>query len=151
MKDEWKILKGNVNMWEDMDFQLLAGCRVLVVDDSSDITSLLADAFAMAGAHTVQVNSGTGAMDLLKAGGFDIVVLDLVMPQPDGWRVLEFMRNSPKWLNRTIISTANRYDPHVAEALTEYRVAHLFKPFLVTDLIAISWGLLARVEYTAAA
>lgn len=129
----------------------LAGRNVLVVDDSKDITSLVAETFALAGAHPIQVNSGKAAMIFLAAGGFDLVVLDLVMPQPDGWRVLQFMRSCPGWLKRTIVLTANKYDPRVAQAIQEYGVAHAFKPFVLTDLIDKACVLLAKVEYTAAA
>jgi CheY-like chemotaxis protein len=127
--------------------QVLAGQKILIVDDLKDITSLMADTFALVGAQTVQVNNGTEAMGHLRAGGFAIVVLDMVMPQPDGWRVLEFMRSRPDWLQRTIILSANRYDPHVAQAIREYGVAHLFKPFLLTDLIAMAGSLLTKIEY----
>ena len=129
--------------------QVLAGQRILIVDDLTDITSLVADTFALVGAQTVQVNNGTEAMAHLRAGGFAIVVLDMVMPQPDGWRVLEFMRSRPDWLPRTIILSANRYDPHVAQAIREYGVAHLFKPFLLTDLITMASNLLTNMEYAA--
>ena len=134
-----------------MKSESLAGRRILVVDDSKDITSLVAETFDMAGAQPVQVNSGTEAMVFLMAGGFDIVVLDMVMPQPDGWRVLQFMHSRPEWLGRTIILTANRYDPHVLETVKESRVAHLFKPFLLTDLITTAGRLLARLNRATAA
>jgi CheY-like chemotaxis protein len=128
---------------------MLAGRKVLIVDDSIDITSLVADTFALVGSQTVQANNGTEAMGHLRAGGFAIVVLDMVMPQPDGWRVLELMRSRPDWLQRTIILTANRYDPRVAQAIRKYAVAHLFKPFQLTDLITMASSLLKKIEYAA--
>ncbi|MCY2931677.1 MAG: response regulator [Planctomycetota bacterium] len=129
----------------------LAGCRVLIVDDSRDITSLVAETFAAAGARPVEVNNGTDAMVFLMAGGFDIVVLDMVMPPPDGWRVLQFMRSRPKMLARTILLTANKYDLRVARTAEEYGVAHLFKPFLLENLITAACRLLAQPEHTTAA
>ena len=71
---------------------MLNGKRVLVVDDSPEMTSLLAEVFADAGARVTQANRGQDAMDLLAADRFDLVLMDLTMPQPDGWRVLRFVR-----------------------------------------------------------
>jgi len=131
--------------------QPLAGRRILIIDDSKDITSLVADTFSMAGAQSTQVNNGADAMMFLITGGFDLVVLDMMMPQPDGWRILQFMHEQPEWLRRTIILTAKRYDGCVAHAAEQYGVTVLYKPFLLTELIETACRLLASGERTTAA
>jgi hypothetical protein len=61
------------------------------------------------------------------------------------------MRYYPKWLGRTIVLTANRYDLHVAQAVKEYAAICLFKPFLLTDLIATACRMLTGLAHTKAA
>ena len=66
-------------------FSPLAGKRVLVVDDSPQITALVGDVFALCGAVVSTANSAPDAMAQLQIAPFDLVVLDLVMPGQDGW------------------------------------------------------------------
>jgi DNA-binding response OmpR family regulator len=63
--------------------------RILVVDDQPD--SLLAARVALAGAghDCVLAADGERALDLLVAGGFDVLVIDPAMPLHDGWPVLQ--------------------------------------------------------------
>ena len=69
---------------------------VLVVDDDDDIRMLLELALSLEG-HTVATASGGGpALEALRGGdlsrGMPVVVLDVQMPDLDGWQVLEAMR-----------------------------------------------------------
>jgi DNA-binding response OmpR family regulator len=129
----------------------LTGRRVLVASDSPDIAALVADTFASVGARPIQANSPTQAKLCLLAGGFDIMVLDLGAPRPGGWNALQLMGRHLALRGRTIILTANRYDPLVAQAIQAHAVARLFKPFLLSDLIALAGDLLANYEHTWAA
>ncbi len=129
----------------------LVGRRILVVDDCKDITSLVAEAFASIGARPVEVNNGTEAMMMLLTTEFDVMVLDMVMPHPDGWRVLDFARRRPEWLGRTIIVTAYRYSPQVSAAVGQYGVAHLFKPFMLADLIGAASRVVEQARFESAA
>ncbi|MFI7585646.1 BTAD domain-containing putative transcriptional regulator [Spongisporangium articulatum] len=70
--------------------------RVLVVDDSGVNRRLLAAAVTGLG-HEVQVaDNGRRAVDLLRAGDFDVVLLDLMMPVLDGFATLAELKADPE-------------------------------------------------------
>ncbi|HTC81340.1 MAG TPA: response regulator [Acidimicrobiia bacterium] len=69
--------------------------RILVVDDQPD--SLLAARAALVGAghDCVLAADGERALELLAAGGVDVVVIDPAMPLHDGWPVLAAAGSTP--------------------------------------------------------
>ncbi len=129
----------------------LAGRRILIVDDSRQITSLLRDVFASCEARTTGVNNGQTAMVQLQLGAFDLVLLDLVMPAPDGWDVLRFMRSvQPGLLERTILLTGDRYHCGPVRHIGETDIPVVYKPFDVYELRSIACEVLAAVAASGA-
>jgi CheY-like chemotaxis protein len=115
----------------------LDGRHVLVVDDSKEMTSLLADVLTDAGARVTEANGGEAAMSFMAAADPDVIFLDLAMPEPDGWKVLRFMRTFlPHLLPRTIVLTAEAYPGQESPRLKNMRMACMPKPFLLADLVA---------------
>jgi len=67
--------------------------NVLVVDDEQGMREALAQSLESLGHRVVQAEDGRQALSLLRYHeGFDVVVLDLVMPKMDGWEVAHFTR-----------------------------------------------------------
>jgi CheY-like chemotaxis protein len=122
-----------------------AGRTILVVDDFPEMTSLVADVFTNAGAKVRQVQRGADALPLLSRGAFDILILDLAMPQINGYLLLRFLkRRHPESLARTIVLTATNPGDHQALAeLEKYQVATLFKPFAIAQLLRTACHLLS--------
>ncbi|MCG3177966.1 MAG: Sporulation initiation phosphotransferase F [Phycisphaerae bacterium] len=117
--------------------------RILIIDDWPEITSLVTELFAEFDARVSVANSGWEGIVQLNFNRFDLVILDLVIPNPDGWQILKFLKRfKPQLLTRTIVLTAYRYDHRTIEALTDHPVAHLFKPFKLDELRATAAGLL---------
>jgi CheY-like chemotaxis protein len=98
--------------------------RILVVDDLPD--SLLAARAALAGAghECVLAADGERALELLAAGGFDLIVLDPAMPLHDGWPVLAAAGDVP-----VVVTSAARLGAGDV-------AAHLPKPCAASDLLA---------------
>lgn len=70
--------------------------KILVVDDELQIhtfirISLVAEGLEYCGAHSI-----AEALDVLKQGGIDAVVLDLGLPDGDGIRLLEYLRSQSR-------------------------------------------------------
>jgi DNA-binding response OmpR family regulator len=63
------------------------GC-VLVVEDEDDLRVLLASALSDAGHQVVTAVDGVAAVEVLRSGGVDAVVLDVMLPRLDGFGVL---------------------------------------------------------------
>jgi two-component system, cell cycle response regulator len=73
---------------------------VLVVDDDSVNRLILSRALEREGHHVRAVANGLEALEALHDGLFDCVLLDVLMPQMDGYQVLAHIRSDPK-LRRT--------------------------------------------------
>ena len=66
--------------------------RVLVVDDEPPIRALVAKIVERAG-HPVEVaRDGAEAIDKLEEGDFQVIVLDLMMPNIDGYALIDYLK-----------------------------------------------------------
>ena len=67
------------------------GERVLVVDDEPVVIELAHRALVRAGYHVTSATGGDGALRLVAEQSFDLVLLDVNMPAPNGWQTLHTM------------------------------------------------------------
>jgi DNA-binding response OmpR family regulator len=66
--------------------------RILIADDEHALSKALSLKFTHEGFETVVVGNGEEALAEIKKGGVDAVVLDLVMPKVDGFKVLQTLQ-----------------------------------------------------------
>ncbi len=66
--------------------------KILIADDEKAIVRALALKLTNAGFITDVAVNGLEAIEKIKVTKFDLIVLDLIMPEKDGFAVLEFMR-----------------------------------------------------------
>jgi two-component system response regulator BaeR len=66
--------------------------RILIVEDDIKIAALLADYMNAAGWQTNSVADGRSAVDAIRAGGYDLVLLDVMLPELDGIGVCREVR-----------------------------------------------------------
>jgi DNA-binding response OmpR family regulator len=71
----------------------MAGERILVVDDELPIRLALKTAFAREGMVTEEASGGKEAMELIHTGRFDLIVLDIMMQDIDGYTILQKLRS----------------------------------------------------------
>jgi DNA-binding response OmpR family regulator len=71
----------------------MKGTRVLVVDDDPDIRGLLAELLRRAGHDVVEAENGRAGLRAFHASTPDLVLLDVSMPELDGWQTLERIRD----------------------------------------------------------
>jgi CheY-like chemotaxis protein len=76
---------------------------VLVVDDDAVNRLLLSRALERDGHHVRAAANGLQALQALRDGLFDCVLLDVLMPEMDGYQVLEHMRSDPKLRHTPVI------------------------------------------------
>ena len=69
------------------------GLSLLVVDDDPRIRTTLLEGLTMAGHRVTAVASGKDALARLRTESFDVVLLDLRMPEMHGLEVLQIMRD----------------------------------------------------------
>jgi CheY-like chemotaxis protein len=82
--------------------------RVLLVDDDLPFRDMLGQALVLAGFDTAAAATGTEALEQMRMGAIDAVVLDIIMPEMDGIEVLREMRRLNHHLPVVVISGGGR-------------------------------------------
>lgn len=78
--------------------------RILLIDDNSDITTMLAKYFRLKG-HVVSVsNDGRNGLEMIENENFDVTLLDLAMPEFSGRDVVDHLHKNGKIENKLIVS-----------------------------------------------
>ena len=103
------------------------GSRVLAVDDEPPILSLLTTALEAEGYQVEFATNGRDALDMIKRQAPDAILLDLMMPDLDGWQLIEVLRADPVTSQIPIIILSAAYDAVKHPALGS--LVFLAKPF----------------------
>ena len=103
---------------------------LLVVDDNEINRDLLSRYLTRLG-HTVQVApDGHRALEMINTGAFDLVLLDIMMPELNGYQVLQHLKGSPNWRDLPVImiSALDEMDS-VVRCIELGAADYLSKPF----------------------
>ena len=68
--------------------------KILVVDDDRDLVECMADALEVEGFNVVKAYDGVQCWDKVKSAAPDLIVLDVMMPNKDGYQVAEELSKS---------------------------------------------------------
>jgi len=102
--------------------------RVLVVEDDEGTRELLRARLVNEGCRVVEAANGRIALERLAAEDVDIVLLDLMMPEMDGFEVIEHLRASERWRTLPVfVITARDLDAVDRRRLNGYVEAVLAK------------------------
>ncbi|MGE0789198.1 MAG: response regulator transcription factor [Sandaracinaceae bacterium] len=117
--------------------------RVLLVEDEAPILDGLAALFDSQGWRIATAKNGAIALEKLTGDRFDLVILDLMMPEVDGLTVLRQTRangdDTP-----VLVLTARGAEEDVVAGLEAGADDYVTKPFGVRELVARAKGLLRR-------
>jgi serine phosphatase RsbU (regulator of sigma subunit) len=104
--------------------------RLLVVDDTEMNRDLLARRLRALGHEVTVAENGSRALEILAGGGFDLVLLDIMMPEMDGYAVLERLR-ADRELSRIPVVMISAVDEiaSVARCIELGAADYLPKPF----------------------
>jgi two-component system KDP operon response regulator KdpE len=116
---------------------------ILVVDDEPPMRKLLSSNLKASGYAVRSASDGTEALKLLEEHPFDLLLVDMNMPGPNGLQVLEAVRRSTG-VPVLMVSGRGRERDKV-EALDLGADDYLNKPFGVAELLARVKALLRRV------
>lgn len=117
--------------------------KILVAEDDRKISSFLKKGFAQEGYSVELVDNGEDALALASRGGFDVVVLDLLLPRMDGWTVIQRLRAARVKTPVLILSARGQVEDRV-RGLQLGADDYLPKPFSFTELLARVRGLVRR-------
>lgn len=112
--------------------------RVLAVDDEPTNVLILVEILEGAGYTVETAKGGEEALRKIRDQPFDLVLLDWMMPQPDGFEVLAYIRANPLTADMlVIIQTARAMTTEVARANSVGANAVITKPFSEEELITL--------------
>ncbi len=107
----------------------------------------LSQALAREGYEVISVENGKKAIEAVQSYQFDFVITDLIMPELDGWEVLETIRQSQlQPLPRVIIITAHGKDDARKIAIERGAWAYLEKPYIIERIKDILKGNYTRLN-----
>ena len=121
--------------------------RILVVDDNKSNRLLMEMGLKRQGHEVFTAENGRLALELLQNQPIDLVLLDIVMPEVNGFQVLEMMKNDPTLADiPVIVVSAMEHIESVVKCIEMGAEDHLTKPFDPTLLQArINASLLKKI------
>ncbi len=112
--------------------------RILVVDDDENILSLERTILEQKGFDVTGASGGAEALKLLAAQVFDLVLLDVMMPEVDGFTVCRKIKEDPRLKDVPVIFlTAKGGGEALAEGFESGAIMYINKPFTANKLLTI--------------
>ena len=114
----------------------MSGVRVLVVEDDPSVRGLLQTLLVAEGYTVSTASDGLGGLGLMAATRPDLLLLDLVMPDLGGVRVIQELREDPE-LARIPVLVVTGHEEAVPDMRAQLGEDNVFlKPFAVGELLA---------------
>lgn len=106
--------------------------HILIVEDDPSIAELLTINMAVAGFKTSHADDGTKALQYIEKEAFDLAVLDIMLPGPDGFELLPYMKEKKI---PVIFVSAKGGEQDRIKGLVLGAEDYLVKPFSVPELL----------------
>ena len=81
--------------------------KIVLVEDDPLLIDIYATKFREAGFQVAVVDRGDAAAGVIEKERPDIVVLDIVLPQKDGWDILRSVKSNPKTKDIKVVMLSN--------------------------------------------
>jgi two-component system OmpR family response regulator len=121
------------------------GARILVVDDEPNIANLVATALRYEGFEVETEATGRGAVAAVRARNPQLVVLDVMLPDLDGFAVQEQLRHDGRRVPVLFLTARDTVQDRV-RGLTLGGDDYLTKPFSIDELVARVRAILRRTR-----
>jgi DNA-binding response OmpR family regulator len=113
---------------------MASGARVLVVDDEQSLRRLLRLYLEKEGYEVVEADDGLDALSLLRRGGIDVALVDVMLPDLDGFEVLRRIRTESGI--PIILITARGEESQRIAGLELGADDYVVKPFSTPEVVA---------------
>lgn len=110
--------------------------KVMIVDDDAHVRIAVKTILSDAGFEVVVADGGKKCIDLLQGGFSGVILLDIMMPDMDGWDTIESIldNNLEQGIAIVMLTAKNAPDAKMI-GLQEYVIDYITKPFDNSDLI----------------
>ena len=123
--------------------------KILIVDDEPNVLELVNYNLKLNGFSTDIASDGRTAIQKIKEGAFDLVILDQMLPLVSGIEVLKMIREHKDLSNTPVLMlTAKSEEADVVQALNFGADDYITKPFRVHEMIARVKSILRRSSST---
>lgn len=103
---------------------------VLIIEDAADLAELIARSLAKRGIETRLAETGKAAMRLIDQRRPQVILLDIHLPDMDGWQVLDYARRQFDDFSARVIVISSSDEEQDRRRSQQYGVDHYFvKPF----------------------
>ena len=117
--------------------------QILIVDDEKPICDLIQMSLTRAGYHCTCVYDGLAAADILERNVFDLILLDVMLPNADGFELMEYIR--PLGIPVIFLTARGSVDDRV-RGLRMGAEDYMLKPFEPEELLARVENILRRTR-----
>ncbi|HLA44747.1 MAG TPA: response regulator [Aggregatilineales bacterium] len=112
------------------------GVKLLIVDDEPFTVEMISTYLQMNGFECTGAHSGTDGLALLKNTNPALVILDLMMPDIEGFEFCERMRSDPQFATIPVLIVSARTDQEAMDrAFNAGANDYLTKPFQLAELM----------------
>ena len=110
--------------------------KILVVDDDEDaLFSVKTVLENNSNEYEIQTaKDGIKCLDILKEETPDLILLDLMMPNMNGWQVLDIIQGNLKWRRIPLLIITAVGDPEFKKSAEELGITYIEKPFTIDTL-----------------
>ena len=110
--------------------------KILVVDDEKDVLDVLRLVLAKSGYEVLTATSGMEGLTQAESQLPDLILLDIMMQQMDGWEVLKLLKLDERTSSIPVVILSARVEPKdKIRGLQEGAIDYVTKPFAVREIL----------------
>ena len=117
--------------------------RLLIIEDNEDLCQLLREGFEELGHEVDTAGDGRNGLDLIRSGKYDCVILDIMLPEMDGFEVMDQVRDEGHDVPVIMLTAKDSVEDRV-HGLEQGADDYLTKPFDFKELMARVNALMRR-------
>lgn len=121
--------------------------KILLIDDDITILKLLENAFTLECYKVYICDDSASAMDTIAVVRPDIIILDIMMPKPGGYEILEKIKSKPEYSDMHVIFLSARSDvDDKIKGIKSGADDYITKPFVISEVITRVEMIMRRSE-----